>query len=88
MKAHPCIGGPLDGLYATNGDFHGFHEKVPGTRRNDYSKPTIEGMYAHLKGEYVAYNISARALLRRKERGNVVYVHDSVNRASVVPSRR
>jgi hypothetical protein len=87
VKAHPCIGGPLDGLYATDGDFHGSYEKVPGTKRNDYGKP-VEGMYEHLKGEYTPYNIATRAMIRGKERANVVYVHDSLNRASVSPRLR
>lgn len=88
MKAHPCIGGPLDGEFATDGDFHGYHEKMPGTQRNDYTKP-IEGMYEHLRHEYVPYNISTRSHMRgKKGRANVVYVHDSINKFSIAARKR
>lgn len=85
-KAHPCYGGPLDGMNATDGDFHGYYEKVPGTKRNDYSKP-IEGMYEHLSDDYVPFNIAHRAWLRGAT-PNVVYMHRSILRDSVVPSKR
>jgi hypothetical protein len=41
VKAHICIGGPLDGQFATSMDFDGGYAKKGG--RNDYSNP-IEGM--------------------------------------------
>ena len=40
------------GEFATTGDFQGHYPKVPGTNRNDYHTPKIEGMYEHLHDEY------------------------------------
>jgi len=85
-RAHPCVGGPLDGQYATDGDFHGYYEKVPGTRRNDYSKK-IEGMYEHLKDEYYPYNCANRSWARHRM-PNVVFVHKDLVGPSVPPSKR
>lgn len=82
MRAHICIGGPLDGEFATNADFYGAYEKVPGTKRNDYSKP-IEGMYAHLKHDYFDYNNATRGRL-----ANVVWIHKSLLPPSIPASKR
>ena len=81
MKAHVCIGGPLDGEFATGADFHGGYEKVDG--RNDYKKP-IEGMYEHLKNEYHQFNNAGRAWNRTGS--NVVWIHTSVLKGSI-PAR-
>lgn len=55
-KAYPCIGGPLDGEFATTGDFEGDYPYVKGTKRRDYDAKRIEGMYEHLASSYVQFN--------------------------------
>jgi hypothetical protein len=86
-KAHPCIGGPLDGEFATSGDFHGSYEKVPGTQRNDYSKP-VEGMYAHLSDDYYQFNTAYSYTMKRRNLARVVWLHVSMLRPSIAPSKR
>lgn len=85
MKAHICIGGPLDGQYAASGDFYGFYEKEPGTQRNDYSK-RIEGMFEHLKDEYHQFNNAGRAFTPRG--CHVVWLHKSILKPSVPLNQR
>lgn len=44
MKAYYCVGGPLDGEYATSKDFYG-----------DW-RTKEKGMYAHLYKQYSQFN--------------------------------
>jgi hypothetical protein len=84
VKAHICIGGPLDGEYATSADFHGGYEKVPGTNRNDYSKK-VEGMYEHLSDQYWQYNNSYNT----RKRAPVLWMHESLlTRMPISPRER
>ncbi|HEY6019187.1 MAG TPA: hypothetical protein VIY48_04585 [Candidatus Paceibacterota bacterium] len=85
MKAHFCIGGPLDGEFATSDDFYGGYEKVPGTRRNDYSK-RVEGMYEHLKDEYHQFNNASR--VGAPKGCHVVWIHKNALSPSISPRKR
>lgn len=82
MKAHVCIGGPLDGEFATTADFWGGYEKVPGTNRNDWSR-RIPGMYEHLTHDYVQFHNASRA----KGRATVVWIHRPLLPVSI-PARQ
>jgi len=83
VKAHVCIGGPLDGEFATSADFHGGYAKVPGTNRNDYSK-RIEGMYAHLWPHYVEFHNASSG----RKRAHVVWIHEDLLPPAIPPSQR
>lgn len=85
MKAHICIGGPLDGSFATSDDFYGGYAYVPGTRRRDYHTP-VEGMYEHLKHEYFQFNTATRAATGKL--GNVVWLHKSLLKPAISPKDR
>lgn len=77
MKAHVCIGGPLDGEFATSADFYGGYEKVAGTNRNDYSR-RVEGMYQHLRDQYHQFHNASRD----SRRATVVWIfHEMLPRA-------
>lgn len=66
MKAHVCIGGPLDGEFAATIDFYG--RWVAEERRHE------EGMYEHLKGAYVQFHNAHRGRAR-EARAHVVWIH-------------
>ena len=97
--AYPCIGGPLDGEYATSEDFHGYRPINPETKKpyrygetppdGRYSWQRDEGMYAHLKHEYVEYNGSGGG---SKRVGGfpptMVYIHKSVLKPLQSPRKR
>ncbi len=95
MKAHICIGGPLDGEFATGADFYGGYEKTDG--RNDYKKP-VAGMYAHMKDEYHQFNTAHRSgtTIRWKAEGgkikrwecHVVWLHTSLLQPAISPKDR
>ena len=64
--AYPCIGGPLDGLYAVHDDFYTGYRDNPG------------GIYAHLRSEYIDYNGSWRGSKTIGSRPTMIYVHTSI----------
>lgn len=68
-KAYPCIGGPLDGMFAMVSDFHRAYG-TPDSRW--YSEG---GMYAHLANEYLEYNASSR---HNRGSSSMIYVHTSL----------
>lgn len=82
-KAHLCLGGPLDGEHAQGADFYGGYEKIPGTRRNDYSK-RVEGMYEHLRSQYVQFNTASHGYAK----SDVVWIHRDLLTGSVSPKDR
>lgn len=86
MKAHVCIGGPLDGLHATSADF-----------RRESGRPgdpwhTEQGRYAEHGDDYLQFNTAYRysTVLQRAskrlghklEECHVVWIHRSVLRPS------
>lgn len=86
MKAHVCIGGPLDGQFATSDDFYGNYPYEPGTRRRDYRAAPNEGMYEHLKDEYFQFNTAARVATRNH--AHVVWLHKSLLKPAISPKDR
>lgn len=77
MKAHICIGGPLDGEFATSKDLHGEWSYPPGH---------IEGMYEHLQHEYHQFNNANRAF--NKTGCHVIWLHESLMQSSISPRKR
>ena len=63
MKAHICIGGPLNGEHAASIDFYG--------RWNRETTRHEEGMYAHLKDAYVEFHNASAG----RRRAHVVWIH-------------
>jgi GH18 family chitinase len=74
-KAHQCIGGPLDGEFATSYDFYGTWTKTAGRE---------EGMYEHLKHEYFQFNTARHGAART----DVVWLHRDTLRPSISPRER
>ena len=66
--AYPCIGGPLDGQYATTDDFY----RGWGKPEDKYYRP--EGMYSHLSQEYCEYN----AAYRHSKYTSMIFIHVSL----------
>jgi hypothetical protein len=83
MKAHVCIGGPLDGEHATSEDFYGY-------RRNEkdaYGNRTWKrdpGMYQHLKHDYCQFNTGSHGAAK----SNVVWIHRDLLTGSISPRQR
>ena len=98
--AYPCIGGPLDGEHATTEDFYGYRPINPETKKpyrwnerqpdGRYSFERDEGMYAHLKNEYVEFNGSGGG--GRKRIGmfppSMIFVHKSLLKPTESPRKR
>ena len=63
MKAHVCIGGPLDGEFAASIDFYG--------RWNREESHYEDGMYTHLKDVYVQFHNASAG----RRRAHVVWIH-------------
>lgn len=89
MKAHICIGGPLDGEYATYQDFVGYW---------DDNGQRDRAMYEHLRDQYYQFNTAhhrstilqraSRKLGQKEEGCHVVWLHRSVLKPSVSPKNR
>lgn len=78
MKAHICIGGPLDGEFASSEDFYGYRQRDEKGRVIPYHRlergwEREPGMYDHLKNEYLQFNTSSS----RRGRCNVIWLHTS-----------
>lgn len=94
VKAHRCIGGPLDGEYATSEDFLGYRQINPETKKpyiyhqaraagtNAWKRD--EGMYQHLKGEYMQFNTARHG----NAASDVVWIHSSLLTGSISPKSR
>lgn len=68
-KAYPCIGGPLDGLYAASEDMY------PEIVARDDGRVLREGgMYGHIGDEYIEYN-AANSSSRTP---SMIFVHTSL----------
>jgi hypothetical protein len=65
VKAHICIGGPLDGEFASSRDFHG---------KWQYPEPREEGMYEHLARDYVEFHNASSS----RKRAAVCWIHISL----------
>lgn len=72
MKAHPCIGGPLDGEFAM---YHDFWQ-------------TNNGIYAHMRDEYVQFNNAHHESSSKKSRAAVAFIHVSKLPKSISPRDR
>jgi hypothetical protein len=79
VKAHICIGGPLDGEFATSLDFYGRWTKDMGHE---------EGMYEHLRGEYHQFNNAHSGAWKGKPKNSVAWIHESLLKPSVSPRER
>ena len=86
MKAHLCVGGPLDGEFATSDDFYGYIPYVKGTKRRDWRAGRTPGMYDHLRKEYHQFNNASRAFAPKG--CHVVWIHESVLKPSISPRNR
>jgi len=76
--AYPCIGGPLDGLYATTQDFYG---------ASSWSDRD-EGIYHHLRNEYYEYNSGYGARKRIGGHPSMVFIHKSLLKPLISPKDR
>ena len=63
MKAHICIGGPLNGEFAASIDFHGRWDKDLKTRER--------GMYEHLAADYAQFHNAYSS----RRRAHVAWIH-------------
>jgi hypothetical protein len=82
MKAHVCIGGPLDGNFATSTDFSPEY----GTPGSHWYTPL--GKYAQHQREYFQFNTAyhratvfvqfSKKLGRKREECHVVWIHRSL----------
>ena len=96
MKAHICIGGPLDGEHATSEDFFGYRPIDPKTKRpypygvgkkmpdGRWPWSRDPGMYAHLSREYVQFNTSSHGAAK----SDVIWIHRSLLTGSISPRKR
>lgn len=94
MKAHVCIGGPLDGEHATSEDFYGYRVINPETKKpyrhgermpdGRYSFQRDPGMYQHLRREYHQFNTRSHGAAK----SNVVWIHTSRLTGSISPRQR
>jgi len=92
MKAHICIGGPLDGEWATSSDFHGDWISAGADSRRE------DGMYEHLSREYFQFNTARHQSTvfqhpsRKKGLGrvecHVVWLHRSLLQSPKSPRER
>lgn len=83
MKAHICIGGPLNGEFATSKDFYGEWDPVVIKR--------YEGMYNHLRAEYVQFNNASRPYntgQHGRHRAQVAWIHIDCLPPSISPRNR
>lgn len=76
MKAHICIGGPLDGEFATSEDFYGHWDRQ--------SLMHERGMYEHLKNEYAQFHNASRS----RKRAQVCWIHVPLLPVSISPRKR
>ena len=89
MKAHLCIGGPLDGEHATSEDFYGYRARdekgkvIPYHKLKTYA-PREDGMYGHLRNDYVQFNTSHHGAAK----SDVVWIHRELLTGSVSPRQR
>jgi hypothetical protein len=94
MKAHVCIGGPLDGLFATSEDFHGYRVINPATKKpyrhgermpdGRWPYERDPGMYAHLTNEYAQFHNASSS----RRRAHVVWIHTSLLPVAISPKQR
>jgi hypothetical protein len=92
MKAHICIGGPLDGMFATSKDFE---QRVVANRAGggyDIGYVFREGgMYGHLHNEYVQFNNASRPYhvgKHGRKRAQVAWIHIDILKPSISPKDR
>ncbi len=76
MKAYYCVGGPLDGEYATSKDFHGNWET------------NEDGMYSHLRKEYAAYNSSGWSYVPQGDKCSRLWIHKDYLKPGISPRGR
>ena len=95
MKAHICIGGPLDGYFATSEDFAGapYKYSYPNGRTNPPMRTITgdAGMYNHLRDEYAQYNFGNSpygSSFIPRARPSMVWLHYTLLKPSIPPSRR
>lgn len=98
MKAHICIGGPLDGKFAISKDFEDAprHWEYPEGESprfgpNGNGREVIDGpagMYNHLRDDYVQYNISVRSSWVPKNAPSMVWLHKDLLKPSKSPRER
>ena len=84
VKAYPCIGGPLAGQYATTRDFEGSSLFL-----NSIDNGDGEGIYSHLRREYLAYNSNSRG--DNSVGGfppSIVWIHQSVLKPIIAARER
>lgn len=83
MKAHVCVGGPLDGEFATSEDFYGYPARDEKGRLERLNwTPRETGMYQHLRNEYQAYHNAHRSNVP------VLWIHTSLLKPPISPRKR
>lgn len=97
MKAHICIGGPLDGEFATTEDFIGYKALNPETGKpykwSDrdaegrmpnglWSWQREPGMYEHLRHEYHRFNSGGTSKV------SMVWIHKDTLQMPISPRKR
>jgi hypothetical protein len=82
--AYPCIGGPLDGEYATTDDF----EKPTDEKYRGNSWFREGGMYGHLADDYAEFNNSRGGRKVIGGEPSMVFIHRALLKPLVAPRNR
>lgn len=93
MKAHICIGGPLDGQFAVTRDFEDglYHWEWPNGR--GVGKPIKisdgpAGIYFHLAEQYYPYNSAGGGRGAARNKPSMVWLHIDLLKPSISPKDR
>jgi len=78
-KAYVCIGGPLDGEFATTYDFH------PEVKSKGGEVLREGGIYGHLAYEYTEFNAAVGNY--RRHAPSMVFIHESLLK-NPIPARQ
>jgi hypothetical protein len=88
MKAHLCIGGPLDGEHATSEDFYGYRPRDEKGKVIPYHRAPIRarepGMFGHLRNDYCQFNTASRG----QAKSDVVWIYRPLLSGSISPRQR
>jgi hypothetical protein len=93
MKAHICIGGALDGQFATSVDFEDGRHHWEWPEGRGVGKPVKiydgpAGMYHHLADHYYAYNSASGGRGTARNKPSMVWLHIDLLKPSISPKDR
>jgi hypothetical protein len=87
--AYPCVGGPLDGEYATTDDM--IPTMIAARDYGKWKKGDIireGGLYGHIAHEYHEYNASHGSAKKIGSKPSMIFIHNSLLKPLISPKDR